>query len=74
VVYFNFDREKGEKTKRVLGNIIYKADGTFVIDKIDVSSKATASFVYPARPGYIMMVDFTKKEKQLAMKLIKLND
>jgi len=72
-VYINYDKEQGEKTKKILGNILLTSDGKLSIDKIDVSSKATASYVYPAKPGYIMMVDFLKKQKQLGMKLVKLN-
>ena len=73
IVYINYDKEKGEDTKRVLGNIIISPDGKFTFDKIDITTKATASFLYPAKPGFLMMVDFLKKERTIGMKLIKLN-
>lgn len=72
-VYINYDKEKQKKTKKVVGNIVRSEDGKLSIDKIDVTGKATSSFIYPAKPGYIMMVDFLKKEKQLGLKLIKVN-
>lgn len=73
VVFINYDKEKGETTKRMLGNIIISPDGKFNLDKIDITTKASSSFLYPAKPGYLMMVDHLRKEKTVGMKLIKLN-
>jgi hypothetical protein len=73
IVYINYDKEKGEDTKRVLGNVIISPDGKFTLDKMDITTKATASFLYPAKPGFLMMVDYLKKERSLGMKLVKLN-
>ncbi|RSK48762.1 DUF6770 family protein [Hymenobacter rigui] len=73
VVYINYDKEKGEATKKIVGNIAFGANGQFTLDKIDGTSTATNSFVYPAKPGYVMMVDYLKKQNQLGMKLVKLN-
>ena len=73
VVYINYDKEKGEQTKKVIGNIGFGESGPFKLDKIDGTSNATASFLYPAKPGYLMMVDYLKKEKKVGMKLVKLN-
>lgn len=73
VVYVNYDKEKGEATKKIIGNISFGENGQFTIDKIDGTSSATNSFVYPAKPGYVMMVDYLKKQSQLGMKLVKLN-
>ncbi|HEX8426616.1 DUF6770 family protein [Hymenobacter sp.] len=73
VVYINYDKEKGEATKKIVGNIAFGENGKFAVDKIDGTSTATNSFVYPAKPGYVMMVDYLKKQKQLGMKLVKLN-
>ena len=72
-VYINYDKEKGEKTKKVIGNIAFGDNGQFKVDKIDGTSNATNSFLYPAKPGYIMLVDYLKKEKTVGMKLVKLN-
>ena len=72
IVYINYDKEKGEGTKKIIGNITNK-EGIMTVDKIDGTTKATSSFVYPAKSGYVMMVDHLKKEGKLGMKLVKLN-
>jgi hypothetical protein len=73
VVYINYDKEKGESTKKVIGSIGFGDNGQFGLDKIDGTTTAASSFVYPAKPGYVMMVDYLKKQSQLGMKLVKLN-
>jgi hypothetical protein len=73
VVYINYDKEKGEDTKKIIGNIAFGQNDKFALDKIDGTSKATASFVYPAKAGYVLMADHTKKDKKLGMRLVKLN-
>lgn len=72
-VYVNYDKEKGEKAKKVVGNIILGEKQMVTIDQIDMPAKASSAFLYPAKPGHIMMVDYLKKEKQLGMKLVKIN-
>ncbi len=72
-VYINFDKERGEATKRIIGNIAFGDNGKYVVDKIDLTSSANASFLYPAKPGYVMIADYYKKKSQLGMKLVKLN-
>ncbi len=73
VVYINFDKEKGEATKKVVGNIVFGDNGKYAVDKIDLTSTANYSYVYPAKPGYVMIADYFKKKGQLGMKLVKLN-
>ncbi|MCR5889191.1 hypothetical protein LRS06_15745 [Hymenobacter sp. J193] len=73
VVYINYDKEKGESTQKLIGNIAFGESGQYTLDKINGTSLATASYVYPAKPGYVMLVDYLKKPKQLGMKLVKLN-
>ncbi|MBO2007808.1 DUF6770 family protein [Hymenobacter negativus] len=73
VVYINFDKEKGEATKKVVGNIAFGDNGKYAVDKIDLTSGSTYSYVYPAKPGYVMIADYYKKKSQLGMKLVKLN-
>ena len=73
VVYINYDKEKGEATKKIIGNVGFGDNGQFKFDKIDGTSNATSSFLYPAKPGYVMLVDYLKKEKKMGMKLVKLN-
>jgi hypothetical protein len=72
-VYINYDKEKGEQTKKIIGNLAFGDNGQFKLDKIDMTSNATASFLYPAKPGYLMMVEYLKKDKKVGMKLVKVN-
>ncbi|MGY2132590.1 DUF6770 family protein [Hymenobacter sp. HD11105] len=73
VVYLNFDKEKGEGTKRIIGNIAFGENGKYAVDKIDMVSNANYSYLYPAKPGYVMIADYYRKKGQLGMKLVKLN-
>lgn len=74
ITYVNYDREKGEKTKTVIGNIFKPAEGELSIDHIDITAaKQTAFFLYPAQSGYVMLAQFVRKEEKLAFKLVKLN-
>lgn len=74
IAYVNYDREKGEKTKTVVGNIFKPAEGELSIDHIDITApKQTAFFLYPAQAGYVMLGQFIRKEEKLAFKLVKLN-
>lgn len=72
-VYINFDKEKGAATKRVIGDIAFGDNGKYAVDKIDMTSDANYSYLYPAKPGYVMIADYYKKKSQLGMKLVKLN-
>lgn len=74
IAYTNWEKEKGEKAKKYIGNISINDKGDFSLDKIDVTNKASAYFVFPAKPGHVMMVDWLKKEKTVGMKLVKLNN
>ena len=71
-VYVNYDKDKGEKAKNVVGNIILTDKQMVTIDELNIPFK-DSPFLYPAKPGYIMMVDYLKKQKQLGMKLVKMN-
>ena len=73
VVYVNFDKEKGESAKTYVGNIAFGSGGKYTVDKIEVPSGPSYSYLYPAKPGYVMITDYYKKKKQLGMKLVKLN-
>jgi hypothetical protein len=55
VSYINYDREKGEKGKNVLGSIIYTPEKTFTVDKLVLNRKSSKYFVYRAKAGYIMV-------------------
>lgn len=73
VVYVNFDKDKGEDAKMYVGNIAFGDNGKYTVDKIEMPSGPTMSYLYPAKPGYVMIADYFKKKNQLGMKLVKLN-
>jgi hypothetical protein len=73
VVYLNFDKEKGEAAKGYIGGIGFGNSGKYATDKIELNAGPTYSYLYPAKPGYVMVTDYYKKKKQLGMKLVKMN-
>jgi hypothetical protein len=62
---------KEEKTN-YFGSLSY-TDGKFVKDKISLKTESTALRVYPAKPGYIMINEYFKKEKKFESRLEKIN-
>jgi hypothetical protein len=73
VSYINYDREKGERGKNVLGTIVYTPEKTFTVDKLPLARKSTVFFVQRAKEGYVMVTEYTKKEKKLDSRLEKVN-
>jgi hypothetical protein len=73
VSYVNYDREKGEKGKNVLGTIVYTPEKVFTVDKLPMNRKSTLYFVYRAKEGYVMITEYFKKEKRLDTRLEKVN-
>ena len=74
IAYINYDREKGSKTKTIVGNIFLPKDGTLSFDKVDITApKNTVFYLYPAQGNAVMVSQFLKKEKTLEFKLVKLN-
>ncbi|MCJ8163873.1 hypothetical protein MKJ04_03405 [Pontibacter sp. E15-1] len=73
--YINYREVKKSKYwEKTLVNIMYAGEGDLKTDKVDVtSSKETFSYVYPAKPGYVLVLDSQLEEKKLEMKLVKLN-
>ena len=74
VVYVNFDKEKGEAAKTYVGNIAFGDNGKYTVDKIEMPAGPTASYLYPAKPGYVLIADYLKKKKTLDMRLVKVNN
>jgi hypothetical protein len=71
--YINYDREKGEKGKNVLGSIIYTPEKTFTVDKLVMNRKSSRYFVYRAKEGYVYVAEYFEKEKRIDSRLEKLN-
>ena len=74
MAYINYDREKGEKSKTIVGNIFLAKDGTLNFDKVDITApKRTSLYLYPAQGSNIMLSQYNLKEKTVELKLVKLN-
>lgn len=54
------------------GSISY-SDGKFIKDKISLKTEASKLRIYPAKPGYIMINEYFKKEKKMDSRLEKFN-
>ena len=72
--FIDYERLKGEKNKLAFKTIMYN-EGELVEDKIYLQeSKGKVSFrVLPAKLGYVMILEYNKKEKTLDIHLEKLN-
>lgn len=73
VSYVNYDKEKGEQSKNVLGTIVYTPEKVFTVDKLPLNRKSTMYFVNRAKEGYVMVMEYFKKEKRLESRLEKVN-
>lgn len=73
VTYINYDREKGEKSKNILGSIIYTPEKVFTVDKLPLVRKSSSFYVYRAKEGYILVNEYFPKEKRMDSRLEKLN-
>jgi hypothetical protein len=73
VNYINYDREKGEKSKNVLGSIVYTPEKTLTVDKLSLNRKSSDYFVYQAKEGYILISEYFAKDKRLDSRLEKIN-
>lgn len=73
VSYVNYDREKGAASKNVLSSIVYTPEKKFVVDRVPLERKSTLYFVNRAKPGYVMVTEYFKKEKRVDSRLEKVN-
>ncbi len=72
IAYVNYERKKGKKNGFVFGGATY-TDGEYSFDKIDISNKGISTRVLQAKPGYVILMDYIRKEKTLEMRLEKIN-
>lgn len=71
IAFLSFDKNE-EKTWLV--NVMLDKAGTFATDNIDITSgKRSRAYTYPGKLGYNMIVDYSKKDKVMEMRLVKLN-
>ncbi|MGE0587445.1 MAG: DUF6770 family protein [Cyclobacteriaceae bacterium] len=73
VHYVNYDREKGEASGNVLGSIVYTPEKTFTVDKMKLKRGSTDYYIYNAKHGYVMVMEYSKKEKKVEARLEQIN-
>jgi hypothetical protein len=75
VGYIDMEKVEGMATKKAVFNTInYTAeDGKYNYDKLVLSTKASWMNVYPAKPGFVLITEYFKKEKKLSYRLEPIN-
>ncbi|MER2999244.1 DUF6770 family protein [Pontibacter populi] len=73
--YLNYRDVKNSKVdEKTLVNIIYSGEAAPVTDKMKMTlAKGIRSYVYPAKPGYVLVLNNEVEASKLEMKLVKLN-
>ncbi len=70
VVYV--DADKGSQ-KAILGSIVYTPEKVFSVDKMRFDRRSQEFAVMRAKPGYVLIAEYFKKEKKFDMRLEKIN-
>ncbi len=70
--YVNFEKIKGEKNKLIFGGVT-RTEGEYAYDKMPISIKGSEVRVMEGKPGYICLMEYTKKEKSIDLRLEKIN-
>ncbi len=73
VTYINYDRQKGEQARNLLGAIVYTPEKVFVVDKMPLNRRSTEYYVYRGKEGYVLITEYFKKEKRIDSRLEKIN-
>lgn len=71
-VYCNYEKES-ESGDFIIGSATVTKDNKLVTDQVKLNSKPSNFTVLPAKPGYVAVFEYFKKEKKVNMKLEKLN-
>lgn len=71
VLYINYDREKGEKSNYVIGNISYDGNN-MVKDNFRLSDKPTRFIALPGKSGNVVIYEYFRKDKKLRLRIEKL--
>lgn len=66
------DKVKEKDYKGLTFNSIRYNGSSFSTDRIQLKSKASSTRVFPAKPGFVMILEYFKKEKKLDFRLEKL--
>lgn len=67
------DYERSKDYKGLTFNSISYRDGKISTDKINLKSNATRTQLFPAKPGFVMIMEYFKKDKRIDMRLEKIN-
>jgi hypothetical protein len=74
ICYMDYDRTTKGKSKKTYFGVISYADGEFSNDKIVLERKwRTSIHVFPAKAGYALVQEYSRKEKKIEMRLEKIN-
>lgn len=74
--YTDMDRKDVEAGKKanIMGGVINVVDGKSSVDKFPIHSKAKYLWVSPAKPGYLMIGEYYKKNKRVLLRLEKISE
>jgi hypothetical protein len=71
--YVDYEKNKEAGSSYSIGNIAYTKDQKLTFDKILLTTKPTDFYVFQAKPGYIAIVEYFRKQKKVTLRLEKLN-
>jgi hypothetical protein len=71
--YVNYDKDKEAGSSYTIGNISYTKDQKLLVDRIKLTTKPTYFYVREAKPGYVAIFEYFRKEKKASIRLEKLN-
>jgi hypothetical protein len=69
-VFTDFEQRQ---SRGVMGTVAYTPEKTFAEDKIYINRRTANFTVWRAKPGYVLILEYLKKEKKLDMRLEKIN-
>jgi len=64
VGFVDWEKKRKEKNSLIFGAIT-RVDGKYVLDKIDMETKASYISVQPGKPGYVLLFEYFRKDKRL---------
>ncbi len=70
--YVNRERGGGLKRKYIFGGVT-NVDNEYSYDKIELTQKGVQTNILRGKPGYVLLMDYYKKEKAIDMHLEKIN-
>ncbi len=70
IVYVDAERAS---SKAILGAIIYTPEKVFAVDKTKFDRRSEEFSIMRAKPGYILIAEYFRKEKRFDMRLEKMN-